>query len=306
MKLVRAHINFEKSSRSLHLKVPERTPLYLAWAKRAIRFGLFLFLLQAGIHYAHEYLTDSALEQRRLLYAELKKLDHRLDDFDSSIEVAFQDEDLLHMKYGLKAPSRDTREMGMGGPVDPDSSLLWALSPARALGAEVNSHMEQLRGKLDRSQNSYQTLKAHIEQQYNNWRHIPSVSPTSGQFSSPFGLRTHPVTGEVGKMHYGVDISNARWTPIYAAAAGVVTLAKYNDYFGNYIVVDHGNGIETKYGHLEKAVVKEGQLIDRYQVLGYMGRTGRTTGIHLHYEVWMNENATNPLYYILPHEYAVE
>jgi len=304
--MVRAHINFERSSRSFNLLVPEGTPKYLAWAKRIIRFGLFLFLLQAGIHYAHEYLVDSALEQRRLLYSELKKLDKRIDHVEKSIEVSFQDEDLLHMKFGLRSPSRDVRQMGIGGDTPPDSSLVWALNPSRALGASLYERMGQLHGRIERSRQSYGALKSYMEQQHNNWQRLPTVSPASGFYSSPFGLRTHPVTGEIGKMHFGIDISNSRWTPIYASASGVIELVKYNDYFGNYVVINHGNGFQTKYGHMEKSIVKEGQLVNRYQVIGYMGRTGRTTGLHLHYEVWQNNDAINPIYYILPHDYAVE
>jgi len=306
LKFVRAHINFEKSSRSINLLVPENTPRYLAWAKRAVRFGLFLFLVQAGIYYAHAYLMDAALEQRRLLYDQLNKLDKRLTQFDQKIETSFQEEDLMHMKFGLRTPSRDSRNMGVGGSVSPDTAMVWALNPARALSASITERMGQLNAKIERSQNSYASLKAYMEQQYGNWEHMPSVSPASGGYSSPFGIRTHPVTGEVGKMHFGVDVSNSRWTPIYASASGVVTLVKYSEYFGNYVVVNHGNGYETKYGHMEKTIVKDGQMIDRYQVIGYMGRTGRTTGIHLHYEVWFHDDAVNPIYYIMPHDYAVE
>jgi murein DD-endopeptidase MepM/ murein hydrolase activator NlpD len=306
VKFVRAHINFEKSSRSVKLWVPENTPRYLAWAKRAIRIGLVLFLLQAGIYYAHEYLTGAAMEQRRILFQEFTKLNSRLDQFDAKIANSFQDEDLLHLKFGLKSPDQDTREMGTGGSVDADSAMVWAMNPSRALSAEITERNGQLRAKIERSQNSYTALKGYIEQQYLHWQRIPTVAPASGRYSSPFGIRTHPVTGEVGKMHFGIDISNSRWTPIYATASGRVSLVKYSDYFGNYVVVDHGNGFETKYGHMEKPIVKEGQLVNRYQVLGYMGRTGRTTGIHIHYEVWQHNDAVNPVYYILPHDYAVE
>lgn len=303
---MRAHINLENSSRSIHLLVPEKTPLFLGWLKKIIRLGLALFLLQASIYYTHEYLFDAAMEQRHLLYNELSRVENRLDQFNQQLESSYQHEGLYHMKFGLAPPNNNLRTMGIGGSVSPDSLLLRITNPAKELSIATREHIEQLTYKMDRSQNSYLALKSYMEQKYQNWEHIPSISPTSGRFSSPFGIRTHPVTGEVGKMHYGIDISNSQWTPIYAAASGVVELVKFSDFFGNYVAVNHGNGYVTKYGHMVKFIVKEGQLVQRYQVLGYMGRTGRTTGIHLHYEVWHNDNAVNPYYYIMPHDYSVE
>lgn len=306
MKFVRAHINFEKSSRSISLLVPENTPRYIAWAKRAIRFGLFLFLMQAGIHYAHEYLLDSALEQRRLLQKDVTKLQNRLQTFNGQIDRTFAEEELIHRKFGLTPPDQDIREMGVGGPVDPESALVQAATPAKAMSAQLLEQVGQFGSKIDRSQSTYHALKTYIEKQYLDWSRMPSIAPASGRFTSPFGIRVHPVTGEVGKMHYGIDVSNQRWTPIYASANGVIELVKNSEYFGNYVVINHGNGLQTKYGHMEKYVVKQGQLVERYQVIGYMGRTGRTTGVHLHYEVWVNDNAVNPIHYVLPNDYAVE
>ena len=107
-------------------------------------------------------------------------------------------------------------------------------------------------------------------------------------------------------MHLGIDISNIRWSPIYATADGVVEMVRNSEYFGNYVVVNHNNGFVSKYGHMEKPIVKPGQFVKRYQILGYMGRTGRTTGIHVHYEVHYNDTPQNPIQYILPAEFSVE
>jgi murein DD-endopeptidase MepM/ murein hydrolase activator NlpD len=107
-------------------------------------------------------------------------------------------------------------------------------------------------------------------------------------------------------MHYGIDISNVPWTPIYASADGVVQIAQKSSSFGNYVVLNHGNGIVTKYGHMQRYIVQPGQFVNRYQIIGYMGNTGRSVGPHLHYEVWRDGNAVNPLAYILPNEHAIE
>ena len=119
-------------------------------------------------------------------------------------------------------------------------------------------------------------------------------------------MRTHPVTGELDKMHMGIDISNVRWTPIYATADGEVEGVRKSEYFGNYVTLKHGDTYLTKYGHMELPVVVDGQQVKRYQLLGYMGNTGRVTGIHVHYEVHKNGVPQDPLKYILPSEYSVE
>jgi murein DD-endopeptidase MepM/ murein hydrolase activator NlpD len=114
------------------------------------------------------------------------------------------------------------------------------------------------------------------------------------------------VTGEVGKMHYGIDITAPKWTPIRAAANGRVDKVAGSGSMGRHVIIDHGNGIVTKYAHMEMPFAKEGQIVTRFDVIGYVGSTGLTTGNHLHYEVWVNNVAVNPIYYVLPDDYSVE
>ena len=86
----------------------------------------------------------------------------------------------------------------------------------------------------------------------------------------------------------------------------MVEISQLSSSFGNFIVLNHGNGFKTRYGHLQMSAVTPGQFIHRYQILGYMGNTGRSVGPHLHYEVWLNGVPVNPLPYILPNDYEVD
>jgi murein DD-endopeptidase MepM/ murein hydrolase activator NlpD len=122
----------------------------------------------------------------------------------------------------------------------------------------------------------------------------PSIWPAHGWLSSGMGNRRDPVTG--GRdFHPGLDIAGDRGQPVYSTAAGRVTHVGYQGAYGNLIVVDHGFGLETKYGHLSRFSVKTGQQVKRGDVLGLIGNTGRTTGSHLHYEVHANGRLLNPL-----------
>ncbi len=172
--------------------------------------------------------------------------------------------------------------------------------------ALLRENAARIQNKLDMNNAAFSSLSEYVGQQQSRWRYIPSIAPTRGRLGSGFGPRVHPVTGEVGRMHQGVDIANERWTPIFATADGVVENAMYNPSFGNFVAISHGNGIRTRYGHMQMLLVKPGQLVHRYEIIGYMGSTGMSTGSHLHYEVWVGDRPVNPVAYILPGDYSVD
>jgi murein DD-endopeptidase MepM/ murein hydrolase activator NlpD len=122
----------------------------------------------------------------------------------------------------------------------------------------------------------------------------PSMWPSYGWLSSTWGPRRDPVTG--GKdYHSGLDIAGERGEPVYATAAGTVRHVGRQGAYGNLIVIDHGFGLETRYGHLLKYLVKPGAKVQRGDVIAQVGATGRATGYHLHYEVVANGRLINPL-----------
>jgi murein DD-endopeptidase MepM/ murein hydrolase activator NlpD len=127
---------------------------------------------------------------------------------------------------------------------------------------------------------------------------LPTRKPAEGYFSSGFGIRKSPIGGKV-KMHEGVDIANALGTAIHVPADGVVVFAAVKAGYGQTVVVDHGYGLETWYGHARKILVTKGQHVHRGDTIAQMGNTGRSTGPHVHYEVRINGWPVNPISYIL-------
>ncbi len=124
--------------------------------------------------------------------------------------------------------------------------------------------------------------------------HIPSIWPTTGVVSSPYGLRWGGTD-----FHPGMDIANDMGTPIVATADGVVEYAGWNSGgYGNMVDINHGNGMMTRYGHASQVVVSTGQQVKRGQLIAYMGSTGFSTGPHVHYEVHINGNRVNPISYL--------
>ena len=111
--------------------------------------------------------------------------------------------------------------------------------------------------------------------------------------SSRFGERVHPITGEL-KHHNGMDIAANMGTAVYAADGGKVVLAEWYGGYGNCIMIDHGNGYKTLYGHLSSIGVSEGQSVSQGAVIGAVGSTGNSTGPHLHFEVYANDSRIDP------------
>jgi len=126
---------------------------------------------------------------------------------------------------------------------------------------------------------------------------VPSLWPVRGQITAGFGQRMDPFSGE-GAFHAGVDISAPSGTRVEAAADGIVLEAGPESGYGNEILIDHGYGLTTKYGHLSRIFVVVGQVLKRGQVIGAVGMTGKTTGPHLHYEVHVKDTPVNPTKYL--------
>ena len=166
---------------------------------------------------------------------------------------------------------------------------------------------EQFLHRIAVQKESYGELIVLAEEKSESMKFLPCILPVNGNMISGFGYRKHPISGHT-TLHTGVDFACGIGTPIYATADGVVKEAHRNGHgYGIVVNLNHGNGFETKYAHLSKAMVKEGQQIKRGQLIAYSGNTGRSTGPHLHYELIKDGVKVDPADYIygdlLPMEY---
>lgn len=129
---------------------------------------------------------------------------------------------------------------------------------------------------------------------------VPSINPVEiMKFSSGYGYRSAPTRG-ASRNHKGIDIPGPVGTPIYATADGMIGRAQWVSGYGKYVEINHGNAVQTRYGHLSAMNVTPGQRIRKGDILGYMGSTGRSTGSHLHYEVRIAGEAINPVAFLSP------
>ena len=127
---------------------------------------------------------------------------------------------------------------------------------------------------------------------------IPAGRPVNtANFTSGYGTRSDPFRGRAA-MHAGVDLAGPLGTPIYATADGIVGRSEYAGAYGNLVEINHGQGIQTRYGHMSRLIARPGQRVRRGELIGLMGSTGRSTGSHLHYEVRIDGRAVNPIPFI--------
>jgi murein DD-endopeptidase MepM/ murein hydrolase activator NlpD len=164
--------------------------------------------------------------------------------------------------------------------------------------ASIKDGIDWLSKEAAIQEQSLQELSLAAEQKSSRWAATPSIWPVKGWVTSGFGPRVSPFT-EKPAWHDGLDIAAAANAPVQAPAQGRVTTVGFDPKLGILVKVDHGFGIETLYGHLAKALVKEGQRVKRGEVVGLVGSTGLATGPHLHYMVKVHGQTFDPVKYIL-------
>lgn len=171
-------------------------------------------------------------------------------------------------------------------------------SAHQQLVARVKQEIDWLTVEAQLQEKTLEELSQVAEQRSSRWASTPSIWPVRGWVTSGFGPRVSPFT-EKPAWHDGLDIGAAPNAPVQAPASGRVTQVSYDSKMGNMVRVDHGYSVETVYGHLAKALVKEGQRIKRGDVIALVGSTGLSTGPHLHYMVKVRGQAIDPHKYIL-------
>jgi murein DD-endopeptidase MepM/ murein hydrolase activator NlpD len=179
------------------------------------------------------------------------------------------------------------------------------LNPQLKLDEKHNSLMRAMHEQVGHlklasltQKEGFDSLLDRLQDQRNLLASTPAIRPTEGWITSRFGKRASPFTG-LGEFHKGLDLAASPGTPIAATADGVVTFAGRKGLMGRMIIIDHGHGIVTRYGHIQKELKKRGEAVKRGETIALIGSTGRSTGPHLHYEILLSGVPVNPEDYIL-------
>jgi len=233
--------------------------------------------------------TEMRREQRLRAFRMEEEAAREIARLEAVIDMAGLERDALIERY---APPREA--VGQGGPLIALPGGVPALDSA-APDTAYERQLVRVARKLDRLTD----LKAVI-------KNLPVAMPTEyKRMTSGFGPRRDPFTGRAA-WHSGLDFGGPRGLPIFSVAEGTVTLAGWRGAYGRMVEIDHGNGFKTRYAHLHRIKVKPGQRVSLGDVIGQMGNTGRSTATHLHYEVWFDGKATDPLNYLKAGRYVLE
>jgi len=187
----------------------------------------------------------------------------------------------------LPGGKRNGQKTGVGGSETPETSA------AGRIDRLLDLRCEQLRTSVLADARNLEAVCEKLDQRRIYLESRPVFRPVRGIVTSPFGVRLSPFT-ETQVFHEGLDIESPIGSPVRAAAGGKVVRSGYEALYGNLLVVDHGNGFRTLYAHLSERLVLAGDLVEKGEVIGKVGDTGRTTGPHLHYEVLVNGLPVNP------------
>jgi murein DD-endopeptidase MepM/ murein hydrolase activator NlpD len=242
------------------------------------------------------------LKENQILARELGEMEARMALLQDTLGTIQDRSARIRLLANLEPVDPQVAAAGIGGPAT-SSAAEAALRGAGVLGTRAADVQVDLNAMIRRANllaASFEEAADSLELHTARLAATPSIMPTSGWLVSAFSqMREHPIL-HVGRPHEGIDVVAPAGTPIEAPAAGVVVSAGWVTGYGNSVVLDHGFGVETRYAHASRLLVRTGQRVKRGERIALVGNTGLATGPHLHYEVHVNKKPVDPLRYVMP------
>jgi murein DD-endopeptidase MepM/ murein hydrolase activator NlpD len=295
----------ENSSRPRQFNIP-------SWLVRAGWVILpVLVLISVTLFLDYRFVANQVYENRELqsenrrLRQDVQLYQNRMESLQASLDRIENFSARLKMITNLMDQDQLSKHIELPPPNAAQNLAFAAKEPLtpQATGESPSSNEDTKFEKV-----SYQSLELEqslhdlyelLSDQKSFLNALPTKKPADGYFTSGFGVRVSPLGDGAEKMHEGLDVANAVGTPIKAPAQATVVFAGRKSGYGQIVILDHGYGLETWYGHTSRIIVKPGQLVKRGQLIALIGNSGKSTGAHLHYEVRVHGIPVDPLAYIL-------
>ncbi len=237
-----------------------------------------------------------SLEKENLyLSTKIAGLQESVESIKGKMSTIIETDENIRLVFDFPSIDPSIREVGIGGP---EYGVMEFNSPASQDLDFVEQDIDKILRQLKLENASFEEIYTQVQEKKHVLDHMPSIKPCEGLITSGMGMRRDPFTGLL-TQHNGLDIATPKGTPVYAPANGKVVKAHYERGMGNLIVIDHGNNLKSYYGHLSLIKVKKGQRVNRMDVIGAVGSTGRSTGSHLHYEIRKYNRPINPRDYFV-------
>jgi len=281
------------------------TPKQFSLPRRLIYMSAtaVVLLVVATFYLTSQFLVDKVTEQEvARLRAENKELGEKFEQLRwkiSEVESRYTDlsdkEIAIRSAFDLPEIDPAERQLGTGGPLSP---AIANMSASEKAAYSSETEVDRLLRMSEFEMKNYAEVESSLTKLKDRLDHTPSIWPTKGWLSRGFGMKYDPFTN-YKQMHAGIDIANKAGTPIIAPADGRVEKVTRYKKLGRVVVINHGYGFKTTYGHLSEAKVRVGQRVKRGDLIALIGSTGYSTGPHLHYQVTRNGKYLDPLTYIL-------
>ncbi|HWP95607.1 MAG TPA: M23 family metallopeptidase [Syntrophomonadaceae bacterium] len=283
----------ENAKKTLKVGLARRT-LWGTGAAAAIMILIFIGVCTSYYLKRHEisHVNDLKSDNQQKLET-INQLGQELNQIKADQgEIARKQEEIKKL-MGVKtdaAPKSNSKTGGQGGEdldIGPDPTEEDSLLLAQTMTSDLAREAKELDDYLARVNNNAEYFRS-----------VPNTWPTRGQITSDFGWRRSPFESKKTTFHDGIDIANSYGTAIVAAGDGKVTFAGWQAAYGNMILIDHGSGFVTRYGHNSSMLVKVGDTVKKGQVISRMGSTGRSTGSHVHFSIFKGGVCQDPLVYL--------
>ncbi|MFZ5624626.1 MAG: M23 family metallopeptidase [Gemmatimonadota bacterium] len=274
-----------------------QTVLKLAATLALVFVVAALLLGYAAVSRTVDLSRAAKLEQEnRQLASELGAIHGKLDILSDTLQSIAARDTKIRLLANLEPNRPEVLAAGVGGPAAPAAPSSPTASRAAAIRLDIAGMIRRANLLASSFKEALDSLGAHRER----LNALPSIMPTQGWLTSNFSsMREHPIL-HVARPHEGIDVTAPMGAPIEAPAAGRVKMAGWENGYGHVVVIDHGYGIETKFAHCSRLLVRQGQRVERGQRIALVGNTGLAVGPHLHYEVHVNGRPVDPLKYVLP------
>lgn len=246
-------------------------------------------------YFSSNYFSANNIKNKTLLKT-VDVLQGELATAEAYLDSMVELNNTIRLYADLPQHDLSIENLGVGGRVqmaNPEAS--------NNIVEELNADIEFLSTKVAIELENYKNLYTDIQKYRSRLEYIPAITPLDANsyfISSNYGYRVDPFT-EIRKYHAGIDLAANRGTHVYASGKGKVIYAAYSyGGYGNLVKIDHGDGLVSFYGHLNKIKVSKGEIVERGKFIGEVGNTGRSTGPHLHYEIQKDGKPVNPVKYM--------
>ena len=275
-----------------------RIPVFIA----VILFGGMVTMLTYSVMVLKQDVDyQKAQESVKELKEKASVLNEEYTRIQQIVRKFKEEEKKLREMVGLKNKKALIENGGIGGPTKNDQNLLDRILNTDVGKEDIKKSMQNLQTEIDESMESFDEVKKHISTLSSIWTATPKGTPVQGYFSSKYGYRravfdnvSSGESGEKNDWHAGVDIANRVGTPIKSTGPGKVIFAGKWGGYGLLVIVDHGYGFSTRYGHCSKILVRKGDKVKENDAIALIGMTGNTTGPHVHYEIRRWGNTVDP------------